>query len=215
MSEDIWERVFREHSWGRWPAEEIVRAVARTGRTGLRVLEVGCGAAAQLWYLAHEGHRPIGLDVVPAALAQATARLADAGVAAPLLQADARALPLAPECFDMVIDVECVAHLDGPGAEQAWGEAARVLVPGGRLVSIGFTARTAGAQTGERRGPHTVHDATRGPLCGLGTVSFLDEERVGALAGAAGLRVDDLQVRTRTVGPAHDLIEEMIVVAIR
>jgi ubiquinone/menaquinone biosynthesis C-methylase UbiE len=215
MTDDVWDRIFRERSWGRWPAEEVVRAIARIGRPGLRVLEVGCGAGAQLWYLAHEGHAPVGLDFAPAALGLAAARVADEGITVPLVRGDARALPFADASYDVVLDVETFAHVPPGGVEPAWREAARVLEPGGRLVSIGFTAGTAGSDSGTPVDPHTVRDLTRGPLAALGTISFLDAARADALAASVGLRLDDLQVRTRTVGSEHELIEELVVVATR
>jgi ubiquinone/menaquinone biosynthesis C-methylase UbiE len=214
-TDDVWERIFRERSWGRWPAEEVVRAVARIGRPGLRVLEVGCGAGAQLWYLAHEGHLPIGLDFAPAALGQAAARVTEEDLTVPLVRGDARALPFADASYDVVLDVEAWSCLPADAAAHAWREASRVLEPGGRVVSIGFTARTAGSDSGTQVDPHTVRDMTRGPLAELGTISFLDAARVDDLVASVGLRLDDVQVRTRTVGPEHELIEELVVVAAR
>ena len=35
------------------------------------------------------------------------------------------------------------------------------------------------------------------------------------LAASVGIGLDDVQVRTRTVGPEHELIEELVVVASR
>jgi SAM-dependent methyltransferase len=215
VTDDVWDRIFRERAWGRWPAEEVVRAVARLGRSGLRVLEVGCGAGAQLWYLAHEGHRPVGLDFAPAALDQARDRLAAEDVRVPLVRGDARRLPYAAGSFDLVLDVEAWSCLPADGATSAWREAARVLAPEGRLVSIGFTAATSGTDSGTRVDGHTVLDLREGPLADLGTISLLDEARVRMLAETTGLAVEDLQTRSRTVGPTHDRIDELVVVARR
>jgi ubiquinone/menaquinone biosynthesis C-methylase UbiE len=215
VTDHVWNRILAERAWGRWPAEDVVRAVARLRRAGLRVLEVGCGAGAQLWYLDHEGHRPVGLDVAPAGLDQARTRLADEGAKVPLVRGDARALPFAGRSFDLVLDVETFAHVPAGGAAPAWAEAARVLVPGGRLLTIGFTASTTGAGSGTAIDEHSVRDLTVGPLADLGTISFLDDARVDALASVTGLTLEDVQRRSRTVGPEHELIEELVVVARR
>jgi SAM-dependent methyltransferase len=215
VTDDVWDRIFRERAWGRWPAEDVVRAVARMRHTGLRVLEVGCGAGAQLWYLDHEGHRPVGLDFAPAALDQARTRLAEEGAKVPLVRGDARALPFATATFDLVLDVEAWSCLGADGAMAAWSEAARLLAPGGRLISIGFTAATAGSESGTSVDAHTVRDLAHGPLAELGTISFVDHARLDALADGAGVTLDDVQVRSRTVGPEHELVEELVVVARR
>jgi ubiquinone/menaquinone biosynthesis C-methylase UbiE len=215
VTADVWDRIFRARAWGRWPAEDVVRAVARLGREGMRVLEVGCGAGAQLWYLDHEGHRPVGLDVAPAALDQARTRLAEEGAKVPLVRGDARALSFAAGSFDLVLDVETFAHVPAGGAVPTWAEAGRVLAPGGRLLSIGFTARTSGAGSGRRIDAHTVVDLTDGPLAARGAVTFLDPARADALADASGLVLEDVQTRSRTVGPDHELVEELVVIARR
>ena len=215
MTDDLWDRIFRERAWGRWPAEEVVRAVAGLRRSGLRVLEVGCGAGAQLWYLDHEGHRAVGLDVAPAALDQARVRLADEGANVPLVRGDARSLPFASASFDLVLDVETFAHVPPGGPPAAWTEAGRVLVPNGRLVSIGFTATTTGTDSGTVVDDHTVRDLRRGPLADRGAVTFISRPRVDALAAAAGVTIEDVQQRSRTVGPEHDRIDELVVVARR
>jgi SAM-dependent methyltransferase len=213
-TDGVWDGIFRSRSWGRWPAEEVVRAVARWGRPGLHVLEVGCAAGAQLWYLDHEGHRPVGLDTSPAALDQARVRLTEEGAEVPLVRGDACELPFATASFDLVLDVETFAHVGSDVAQRtAWSEAARVLRPEGRLVSIGFTATTAGADGGRPVDDRTRTDLTAGPLAGVGPVTFIGIETARELCAAAGLELLEHQARRRTVGPDHDCVDEIVVVA--
>ncbi len=60
------------------------------------ILEIGCGTGRVLVPLAQEGFRVVGVDIAPAMLARARARVQAAGVAdrVRLIQADARALGL-------------------------------------------------------------------------------------------------------------------------
>jgi SAM-dependent methyltransferase len=213
---ETWDGIFRSRPWGRWPAEEIVRAVARVGRTDLRVLEVGCGAGAQLWYLAHEGHRPVGLDFAAAGLEQARDRLTEESMRVPLLRGDAGSLPLRDATFDLVLDVETFAHLgSAAGQSRAWTEGARVLRSGGLLVSIGFTSATTGADRGLVVDDRTRTDLPDGPLAGVGPVTFTDPATAALHCERAGLRLEEHQQRRRTVGPAHDVVDELVVVARR
>lgn len=96
---------------------------------GLRVLEVGCGAAQGSRWAADAGAQVLGLDLSAAMLAAAHA----ADPALPLLQADATRLPLADGC----VDVAFSAYGGVPFVEDSAGlmrEVARVLRPGGRWV---------------------------------------------------------------------------------
>ncbi len=69
--------------------------------TGDPILELGCGTGRVLAPLAAAGHTVTGVDVSPALLALARAKLADAGVSAKvqLVEADLRTLALAQRDF--------------------------------------------------------------------------------------------------------------------
>jgi SAM-dependent methyltransferase len=205
----VWDSVFAARPWGRWPAEEIVRAVARLRRAGLDVLELGCGPGAQLWYLEHEGHHATGLDLSREGLRLARTRMDEEGHPSRLVCGDLRAIPLASASFDLVIDVEalsCLPHTDVPAA---WREAARVLRTGGSFVTLAFTPRTHGAPESGL----TVSNVADGPLAGLGTISFLTADDAARQAAAAGLDPVDSQLRSRTVGPDQHLVEELVFTA--
>lgn len=105
---------------------------------GGRVLEIGCGRGVALPVLA-ERLTPfalIGVDVDATALEVAAWRLRAARVAATLLEADVRDLPLEPSSVDLVVDFGTCYHVGGgaEGARAALREVARVLRPGGLFV---------------------------------------------------------------------------------
>jgi SAM-dependent methyltransferase len=181
----------------------------------LRVLEIGCGPGAQLWYLAHEGHRATGLDLSGVGLRQAQRRLQDEALptTVDLVEGDARTLPFADERFDLVIEVEAFAHNHQNEQCVLWREAGRVLNADGVVASIGFTARTHGANTGRQLDTRTVTDIGVGPLRGVGLVSLRAASDGCADATGAGLHVAEAQLRSWTTGPEHWLVEESIVVA--
>ena len=101
--------------------------------SGRSVLEVGCGSAPCSRWLLTQGAAPIGLDLSDGMLAQAAADAGRTGLAVPLVQADATALPFARASFDLA----CSAFGGFPfvaEAGTALTEVARVLRPGGRFV---------------------------------------------------------------------------------
>jgi len=110
----------------------LVRALRLPKR--LRILEIGCGRGIALAPLARllDPVRLTGLDIDPAFLAIARARLDSLGVDAELVPGDARALPFPADSFDLVFDFGTCYHIGRAGA--ALGEVARVLAPGGRFV---------------------------------------------------------------------------------
>ncbi|MDD2754690.1 MAG: class I SAM-dependent methyltransferase [Methanothrix sp.] len=100
---------------------------------GSFVLELGCGDGKTLSALPG-GCRVVGLDVSPQALLLASQVRADAN----LILADVGYLPLRKESFDAVFAFHVTGHLLIAGRCALAREAARVLVPGGRLFFRDF-----------------------------------------------------------------------------
>jgi len=96
-----------------------------------RVLELGCGTCQWLAVLASSGCEVAGIDPSKEMLLRApdTAK-------GDLREGVAEALPWADGSFDLVCCVNAFHHFTAP--DRALREAARVLRPGGRFLSIGL-----------------------------------------------------------------------------
>ena len=116
---------------------------------GRLTLDVGCGEGRLGRALTAAGHRVVGFD---AAFAMVKAA-ADASGSCAVAVADAVMLPVRDRAADLVILFMCLHDFDDMRA--AVSEAARVLVPGGRLAIALLhpvvTAKLAGTYAGERR----------------------------------------------------------------
>jgi len=184
----VWETIFASRPWGRYPPESIVREISRAfasaeRRQDVKILELGCGPGANVWFLAREGYDASGIDGSPTAINIARARLAAEQLSAELIVGDfTRALPWPAESFDAVVD--CAALYSNPlaGIRAAITEAQRVLKPGGRFISLSFTDRTTGYGSGT---PGDDADAFRnvsqGPLSGTGYVQFFSRSTLNSV----------------------------------
>lgn len=101
-----------------------------------RVLDVGFGYGDQdvRWMTTRAPRSIDGVNLAPAQVDRAMWRVRRAGLAdrVHLREGTATALPYADSTFDVITALECAFHFDT--REAFLREAARVLVPGGRLV---------------------------------------------------------------------------------
>jgi ubiquinone/menaquinone biosynthesis C-methylase UbiE len=105
--------------------------VAAGDLAGRRTLDVGCGTGALAVALAERGGKVWGVDSSPEMLAEAQAKKTRAR----FKEGAAEALPFKDGWFERVVMRLSLHHLDRP---RALAEAARVLVPGGRIAIATF-----------------------------------------------------------------------------
>jgi len=105
-------------------ADDLVESVG----PGDRVLDVACGTGIVARRAAARGATVVGVDVNAQMLD--VARAADPAVE--WIEADATALPLADDAFDIVLCQQGLQFMPDPAA--ALAEMRRVLAPGGRLT---------------------------------------------------------------------------------
>jgi SAM-dependent methyltransferase len=122
-----------EISWGLWGISEAELNVLPDA-AGKDVIELGCGTAYFSAWLARRGARPVGVDVTPAQLETARQLQQETRIVFPLLEANAEAVPLPAESFDIAISEYGASIWCDP---YRWiPEAARLLRPGGELVFL-------------------------------------------------------------------------------
>jgi ubiquinone/menaquinone biosynthesis C-methylase UbiE/DNA-binding HxlR family transcriptional regulator len=101
------------------------------------LVDIGTGTGRMLELFAPRFRRGIGLDLSPAMLAYARAKLERAGLThAQVRQGDIYDLPLGDQTADAVVMHQVLHFLSDP--QRAIREAARVLAPGGRVLIVDF-----------------------------------------------------------------------------
>ena len=182
--DDVWERVFREREWGRYPQEEVVRFVARSfyaapDRAQVKILEIGCGpGSGASWFVAREGFSLTGIDASPTAIDKARARFAAERLRGEFVLGPVDRLPFPDESFDGVLDVVCLACNAEEETRAILREVRRVLKTGGRHFSLTPRSGCWGDGEGERIDATTLREVREGPFGGLGTTRFATRESI-------------------------------------
>ena len=157
------------------------------------LVDLGTGTGRMLELFAPRYRRGIGLDLSPAMLAYARAKLERTGLThAQVRQGDIYDLPLADQSANAVVMHQILHFLSDP--QRAIREAARVLAPGGRLLIVDFA-------------PHELE--------------FLREqyahERLGFAGPVVGQWLSDFGLQlmeTRDLAPAEDANNDKLTVSL-
>jgi SAM-dependent methyltransferase len=213
----IWEDIFSSREWGQYPSEELIRFIARNyysspNRAEVRLLEIGCGSGANVWFMAREGFSVNGVDGSASAIAQAARRLENERLQAHLQVGDVAQLdtlfPAGWLC-DAVIDICCLQHNRFSAATDIAKQAASLLKPGGKIFSILVSDDCYGSRFGKEVEPRTRVDISEGPLVGMGLVHFFSVEDVNRLFSAfSDLRVEYI---ARSFNEMRDSYKQWIV----
>jgi demethylmenaquinone methyltransferase/2-methoxy-6-polyprenyl-1,4-benzoquinol methylase len=129
---DRYDLITRVLSYGqdaRWKATLVSMAEVRAGE---RALDLACGTGDLAFAVATNGARAFGLDITHRMLQLAQAK----STAARFITGDMTSLPFRSASFDLVTTGYGLRNV--PDLDTAIDEIARVLRPGGRLLSLDF-----------------------------------------------------------------------------
>ena len=138
MIDPRWDSAMRA-GWGRWPNTRFIEWVTRAPFAGtdhrgqVRVLELGCGAGAQLNFLSREGFEAFGVEGTQAGVAASQGHAPDATVwHGDLTDWE----PPHGMTFHCVVDICTLQHLTRMNATAVIQKALEWLEPGGYIFSM-------------------------------------------------------------------------------
>lgn len=179
----VWEEKFSKGHGARYPWDVVVSFVFRYAprdrpRGEVRILEVGCGIASNLWFAAREGFQACGVEASASAVAAGRKRFAAEGLAVDLREGSFTELPFASGSFDMVFDRGALTCCGFGAAKRAVAEVRRVLRPGGRFLFNPYCENHFSASSGRPGKDGVVVDIAAGSLVGCGQLAFYSREQV-------------------------------------
>ncbi len=216
--DENWEAVFNSQAWGKYPALGVIKFVAsnfyKKNRAEVKLLEVGCGTGANIWYMGREGFATYGIDGSKTAIELAQKRMEEElgqESNTHLVVGDIVHLPYESEFFDAVIDVECLYANNLHNSKKILAEIYRVLKPGGMLYSLTFSDEMSIGKTQTKIAPNEYKDISDGPLAEKGFVRLIDKNGIGELYGDkfALVSIDKFE---HTINNQADTISEWSIV---
>lgn len=161
-------------SWGIFGIPETELHLLPDDLAGLDTIELGCGTGYVSAWLARLGARPVGIDNSAGQLATARLLQGEFGIDFPLIHGNAETVPLPDASFDLAISEYGAVLWADP--ERWVPEAARLLRPGGRLITLTNSVLAVLAMPDlETDGPAT--DRLLRPQHAIGRMEWPDGDR--------------------------------------
>lgn len=187
-NKEMWNDVFANNAWGKYPAEPLIRFVARNfykkTRKDVRLLEVGCGPGGNIWFMAREGFSVYGIDGSDVAIQIANNRLNEENISANLVVGDILSLPYENNFFDGIIDSECLYFNNLDKSRIMIDEIARVLKPEGMFFSRTFAEDCFKGSEYTTIRENEYDCAKQGPFANRGFFRLIDSKGIDDLYGS-------------------------------
>lgn len=179
---EVWEDIHATHEWGKYPSEHVIRFVARNyyrkKRSNIKILDFGCGAGANTFFLAREGFDVYAFDGAPSAVRKANRYLQEQGYNdVHFTVQNGRDLEYTDNYFDCVIDNVCICSNIMTDIKEMYKEIYRVLKPQGKIYTSCFSTNTFyGGGVYVEKG--TYNNIEEGVLAERGIVHIYTEEEL-------------------------------------
>lgn len=175
-TDEAWEKIHSSREWGLYPAEHVIRFVARNyykkKRSKIKILDFGIGGGAHTWFLAREGFDTYGFDGSPSAVKRTKDRLVHEKLSATLSCANGQDVKYKKNFFDAVIDNFCICSNEISDILLMYEKIHFFLKKKGRLLTATFGKKTTGFGLGTLVERDTYTDISEGPLANLGKIHF-------------------------------------------
>ena len=212
----IWDEVYKSQEWGKYPSESLIQFVARnfynSERGDIRILEVGCGTGANLWYISREGFQAYGVDGSDVAIKKANDRMISENLTVNLQVADIVNLPFINNFFDVVIDVECIYCNNSENTKIILEEIKRVLKPDGKFYSRTFSDKMFIGTNIKENIYLEYLDVKDGPLKGKGFVRLSSRDTINELYGRC-FKIESIDYLEYTQYNEKYLIKEWVIIS--
>lgn len=179
----FWEQKYLDGYDTRYPWDTVVSFVFRNApenkpRQEVKILEVGCGTGANLWFAAREGFRVYGVDGSATAIDLAKKRFHDDELNGNFYVADFTCLPFDDTEFDLVIDRAALTCVGFAAAQKAIKEIYRVMKLGARFFFCPYSDRHSSCSSGEQGQDEQRMNITLGTMVDAGPICFYGRQQV-------------------------------------
>lgn len=186
---EVWEKIFQYNEWGKYPSVPVIRFVARNfykvqNRKDIKILEIGSGTGANLWFCAREGFSVIGLEGSQTAVDRMNKRFKDENLSSYIIDTKvgdyfSRLDEIENNSIDAIIDSESLYCNSFTRSKEIIAKCFDKLKKGAVMMSLTFADGTFGLN-GQECDYHAVIPNT-GPMRGKGFSRYTTRDDIEKL----------------------------------
>ncbi len=214
---NIWEKTFRDREWGKYPPEELIRAVCEYTKNDKKksALEMGCGPGANSLFLNDNFESYSAIDFSETAIKKLKSRLNinKLDLNGEFKVACFSSLPWEGNTFDFICDNLAITHNNLDTIQKTLKEAYRVLKKGGLFYSKVWGAFSYGLDSGELIEEGTFTKLKNGPCKDYGISHFFTYEEIKKLYGEIFDQISVEKIQRTNLNCIENIIEEFIILS--
>ena len=222
----IWEKIHRSRRWGRYPNEELVRFIGRRffhlpkeKRKDIKILEIGFGQGANIWFLLKEGFDVYGIDIAPSAKEKLRDFLKELNLLPSdfdkrFIVQDVRNLEFNEE-FSIILDVASIFYTPYKEHFSIYKKIFNLLNKGGIFWSFHVLKNSWGYGTGKLIDKDTFENISEGPFSNQGIIYFADICDLIELLKKAGFVIENKELLIRTYENMSKQVQFAIITAVK
>lgn len=183
---DVWEEIFQNNEWGKYPSVVVIKFIAKNfykakDRKEIKILEIGAGTGANLWFCAREGFSIYAIDGSQTAVERMCTRFKAEDLDTNLVSAKVgdyfdKLDEYEDNYFDAVIDYESLSCNPFSKTQEIVKKVFSKLKQNGRMLSVTFGEGTYGLDADETD-YHAMIPAT-GPMADKGLTRYTTKEDI-------------------------------------
>ncbi len=216
MSQEIWENIFSKKEWGKYPSENLIRFIARNfynvkDRNSIKILELGLGTGANLWFCAREGFRVSGIEFTKSGIERFKTRMQNENLSTQIdtiLQGDYfdKLDSFDEASFDAIIDEKSLCCNDALKTQKIICKALQKLKKGGKFYSATMGVKAFGYDETKGR----FQEVKEGAYKDEGLLRFETQESLKELYATCNLSIQSLT--TSTLNRDGCIVDEVLII---
>jgi SAM-dependent methyltransferase len=183
---EIWENIFKDNEWGKYPSVAVIKFIAKNfysvpNRKEIKILEIGSGTGANLWFCAREGFSVYGIDGSETAVNRMITRFKEEKLSSNIVGTSVgdyfdKLDDIENNSFDAIIDVESLYCNSFNKSKKIVEKVFDKLKVGGVMFSLTFADGTYGVE-GDEIDYHAVLPI-EGPMANMGFTRYTTKDDI-------------------------------------